>query len=371
MSTFTVPVVTVKTVTKHPNADALDILTFEEIAWRCVDKIGLRKPGDLVVYIPIDALVDTKRPEFAFLAPRAKADGFARIRTMKLRGEISQGLVISAPPLLLVPTMVDDNQQGMEIEPNPGNDAAYHYGIIKYEPPPEFIPANAAGLFPSWCQKSDAERYQNFNRNIQPFADEEFFITKKMDGTSCTVFYDAERENPLGVCSRNLELKEDDLGSDKYFDTGAIRQSTNTYWKIAREKDLLQKVKDIATERGCTKIALQGEICGPGIQGNRAGLNAITFYCFDIFDGIRNEYLPYSEFLDTCRRHSIDTVPVIAERTIREDIETGFKWISGLKYDNGLPAEGAVYVAKIPREVGNLGRLKFKFINPEFLLKYE
>ena len=205
MSTFTVPVVTVKTVTKHPNADALDILSFEEVAWQCVEKRDLRKPGDLVVYVPIDSSVDTNLPEFSFLRPRAKSDGRARVRTIRLRGEISQGLVITAPDpstvVSWVTTQPEDQQASLVDEFTTNNNLALYFGIKKYEPPAEPLPPLMAGNFPEWCEKSDAERYQNFNRSIQPYEAENFYHTLKMDGTSITVFFDKTRENPLFVFS--------------------------------------------------------------------------------------------------------------------------------------------------------------------------
>lgn len=380
MSTFTVPVVTVKAVITHPNADALDILEFEEIAWKCVDKRGTRKPGDLVVYIPIDSLVDTARPEFSFLAPRAKPNGWCRIKTMRLRGEISQGLVIDAPPSLMQP--IPEVEAGSTLVPTiAGLDALYHYGIVKYEPGEPGEPGSSS-TFISWCQKTDAERYQNFNRNIAPFANEEFYLTLKMDGTSCTAFYDADRvvtegevlNDGYGVCSKNREVFEGDVASDKYFENQQppTAAPTNTYWRAFRAYSLKEKLQAIAAILGSPKVALQGEICGPGIQKNKAGLKELSFFAFDIFDGSTGNYVPYERFLEICAQLSIPTVPVIGCRPITEDIQTSFQWISSLRYEqNDTPAEGVVFVAKNERFVGNLGRLKFKFINPEFLIKYE
>jgi RNA ligase (TIGR02306 family) len=293
MSTFSVPVVTVKTVTTHPNADALDILSFEEVAWQCVDKRDARKPGDLVVYIPIDSIVNTNRPEFSFLAPKAKPDGTFRIRTIRLRGEISQGLVIDVPVGRIF-DYKDDVGSNLSSQEHfyPGCDVAAALDIVKYEPPAEHTNAQAAGSYPSWCEKSDAERYQNFNRNIQPFADEEFYLTLKMDGTSCTIYYDEDKitepttdapgQDGVGVCSRNWDLREHELGADKYFETGYAPRTSNTYWTVARNADLTNKIKAIANILGSPKVGIQGEICGPGIQKNKYGLTTNQFFAFDI-----------------------------------------------------------------------------------------
>jgi RNA ligase (TIGR02306 family) len=393
LSTFTVPLVTVKSVVKHPNADALDILSFEECAWQCVDKRDLRKPGELVVYVPIDSVVKISRPEFAFLAPRAKKNGTCRVRTIRLRGEISQGLVLTAPDDIQT-WVCNKISQGL---PNftgiiymPEQDVAEYFEIVKYEPPPETVPPLAAGNYPGWCEKSDAERYQNFNRSIEPYLDEPYYKSLKMDGTSTTVFYDADRTktfdgyeehpsvpmiavvaNSIGVCSRNWEIKEFDEGSNKWTEPSERPKGTNVYWAAAHRYNLLKLVETIAKYLGKKRFAIQGEICGPGIQGNKMGLKEQQFFAFDMYDGDISDFLPYGTFLKLCSDYKLQTVPQLGLGPIRNEVESKFIAVSMMKYDNGTPAEGVVYVAETPKRVGTLGRLKFKFINPEFLLKYE
>ena len=372
MSTFEVPVVSIKAVSKHPNADSLDIITFNEVGWSCVDKINTRKPGDLVVYVPIDALVDTTRSEFEFLKPRAKADGKARIRTIRLRGEISQGLILDVPSDAMLRVCAKFSQE----HPNPhgvtlsliGQDLSGCFGITKYEPPPETIPPMSAGNYPGWCEKSDAERYQAFNRSIEPYIDEDWFMSIKIDGTSMTVFYD---EGRIGVCSRNWEVKEFDEGANKWTEASERPQNTNIYWHIARKYSLIEKVGAIASQLNLSKFALQGEIVGPGIQKNKLGLAEQEFKAFDMYDGNASDFLRYNRFLDLCQEHHISTVDVVGLGPLRGYIETNFSTLSILTNKNGTPIEGIVFVAANPRRVGTLGRLKCKFINPAFLLKYE
>ena len=378
MSTFSVPVVTVKTVTKHPNADAVDIITFEEVGWSCVDKINTRKPGQLVVYVPIDSVVRTTRPEFAFLKPRAKADGTCRIRTIRLRGEISQGLILTPPEDGVIYLYAGTNEGYSDPTAighycdsvRPGVDCAFHYDIVKYEPPPETIPPMSAGNYPAWCEKSDAERYQNFNRAIEPYIDEDWFLSIKVDGTSVTVFYDAEIDH-VGVCSRNWEVKEGDEGANKWTEEIERPKATNIYWTAARKYGLLEKVRAIAQQLHVNKFAIQGEIVGPGIQKNKLGLTEQMFKAFDMYNGDASDFLPYRHFLDLTMEYRIPIVDVIGLYPIRGYVEEGFKSIQSLTNANGSPIEGIVFVAARPQRIGTLGRLKFKLINPEFLLKYE
>ena len=177
MSTFSCPVVTIASVEHNPNSDNLDVLKFEEIFWVCQDVRGKRKVGDKVVYIPIDAMVDCTRPEFKFIEKNAKIrDGkpIARIKTIRLRGATSQGLVIDLP----------DITGAWEHGEIPiGYDLSEYFGVTKYEPPQEAVfSANAKGTFPVWCPKTDCERYQNHNRTIEPFINDLWFATLKLDG---------------------------------------------------------------------------------------------------------------------------------------------------------------------------------------------
>ncbi len=376
MSSFIVPLVTVRSVTKHSNADTLDVITFEEVAWTCVDKLGLRKVGDRVIYVPVEAVVKTSRPEFAFLADKAKADGTFRIRTIKLRGQVSQGLIVSPPPF------VPYSQLTGLVSPTPGSaylpttvetlplgvDFSDFLEIIKYEPPEENAPPDRAGLFPGWCQKTDAERFQNYNRTIELYQNITYYKTLKMDGTSCTVFYDGDRpERPVGVCSHNYEIKQDDTAADKWFTDKIV--GTNQYWAAAINQQLLNKITKIAELLQTKHVAIQGEICGPGIQKNRMNFSSKQFLAFDIFDGEHGGYLDYPQFLSICKQLDIPTVTVLAVETIEKDFPTKFDWVENLKYPNGYPAEGVVFVASPPQAVGSLGRLKFKVLSATYDLK--
>lgn len=114
-STHKVEVLEVKELIKHENADTLSKVKIYD--YTCVVRTSDWKPGTLAAWVPPDSLVDTKRPEFAFLARKAKADGIARIRTEKLRGIVSYGLLVPAP-------------EGMKV----GDDAAQVLGVEHYDP---------------------------------------------------------------------------------------------------------------------------------------------------------------------------------------------------------------------------------------------
>lgn len=346
MSIFSVPCVTVKTVEKHPNADSLDIITFNEIGWMCIDKLGKRSVGEKVVYIPVDSLVPVNRPEFEFLLKDARLNGMARIKTIKLRQIFSQGLIVDAP-------------EGAEV----GEDYADHFGIIKYEPPEEGQMNSPCGgrNWPAWAEKSDAERYQNVIRILEPLKDMKWLRSTKMDGTSVSFGIDLleDEDKQCIICSRNLNI----TGHEDSF-----------YHQIEKKYNIFDKLlKIINFEFEIEKIIIQGEICGPGIQKNRMGLKEKEFFAFDIYvvSGSYVGYVDYDIFIHLCNKYSIPTVPMIEVTDYSlPSLEEGLKISNELKYSNGHPAEGVVYVAcPTINNIRGLGRAKVKILSQVYDLK--
>lgn len=118
-----VRVVCLDAIRKHENADTLGITDVD--GRPCIVRLADWKPGDAAVYVPIDSLVPVASRTFAFLAPKAGPDGFARIRAMRLRGVFSMGLLV--PP-------IDDGIEE-DICYLEGQDVRERLGIRVYEPP--------------------------------------------------------------------------------------------------------------------------------------------------------------------------------------------------------------------------------------------
>jgi hypothetical protein len=204
-----------------------------------------------------------------------------------------------------------------------------------------------------------------------------YTVSVKVDGTSMTVFYDSLREGDVyGVCSRNQELRppEQDPSSSMPTKYGFAMDS---YWKAALGGDLLHKAEAIAMSGGYQRVALQFELCGEGIQKNTMGLKGQRALLFDVYvvkEGFEG-YLDYTNMLWTAENYGIETVPILW-KTISIVQFAGnppdfLNTIHSLKYPNGHPIEGVVFVSTHEQRVGRLGRLKFKFINPHYLLKTE
>ena len=141
-------------------------------------------------------------------------------------------------------------------------------GILKYEKPLSAqLAGQARGNFPSFIPKTDEERIQNLSKQLAKWQEQnlEFEVTEKLDGSSMTVYITTEQDEQgqevprFGVCSRNLDLKDTE---------------GNSFWEAAKKYDLERKLIEFNAE--CSmNIAIQGELVGEGIQGNKYKLTEI------------------------------------------------------------------------------------------------
>jgi RNA ligase (TIGR02306 family) len=320
----------IKALEPIQNADAIEKATV--LGWQLVTKKGEFNVGDWCVYCEIDSLLPDK-PEFEFLKPRGM-----RIRTVRLRGQISQGICF--PPSILPP--------GVPLEE--GRDVTDALGIQKYEPPiPASLSGVAKGPFPGFIPKTDETRVQVLQDLLDKYAGEICYVTEKLDGSSVTYYL---KDGAFGVCSRNLDLLE---------------TPGNSLWKVARALDVEEKLRSLGRN-----FALQGEIIGEGIQGNKYNLRGQIVYFFNAFDVDAHRYLDYAEFMDCLNGLDLPVVPVLdAAFPLHNDINALVELAQRKSTLNpAVWAEGVV-IRPLQERQDALGRVSFKAINPEFLLKYE
>jgi len=318
-------------------ADAIERATV--LGWQLVVKKGEFRPGDLAIYVEIDSVLPDK-PEFEFLRPRKM-----RIRTVRLKGQISQGICF---PLSLLPDdfpLVEDA------------DCTHVLGITKYEPPiPACLSGIAKGKFPSFIPKTDETRVQVLQHLLDAYKGERCYITEKLDGSSVTYYVN---NGEFGVCSRNLELLEDD---------------ENSLWKVARQLDVETKLRSVGRN-----MAIQGELIGEGIQSNKLKIRGQTAMFFNAFDIGKYEYLNYDHFVKLCESLDLPMVPLITDNyKLENDMEAIIQraTVKSLICPEAW-AEGIVIRPvhekidpDFSKELMNNGRISFKAINPEFLLKF-
>jgi RNA ligase (TIGR02306 family) len=325
-------------------ADAIELAVVD--GWKIVVKKGEFGVGDLAVYCEIDSWIPHELAPFLSRgqAPREYSGVKGeRLRTVRLRGQLSQGL--------LLPLAVAKN--GL-VPLEEGDDVTEMLGIQKWE---AVIPAQLAGSvrgnFPSFIRKTDQERCQNFLTQI--FIDNresQYEVTVKLDGSSCTIYH---RDGELGVCSRNLELKIDEENRNNSL--------VGMFYKYNLGDSLVRIGRN---------IALQGEIMGPGVQGNREALKECKFFIYDIYDIDAGEYLNPTErheVLSLLRSHGsaeIEHVPVLHSNTTLEEL--GISCIEHLlDFAEGPSLVNAVREGLVFKRAD--GKFSFKAISNKFLLK--
>ena len=314
-------------------AGADNILKARVMGWDVVVKKGEFAPGDPCVFFEIDSMLPEGVAWAEFMRPR----GF-RVKTARLRGVLSQGLAL---PVSILPGAV----------PPHGTDVREQLGVVKYEP---VLPdtREVAGPFPGQVPKTDEIRLQSALGVLEELRGQDFFVTTKLDGTSSTFFRPLEGE--LVACSRNW----------------ALARGSNPVWRMAERYQL-----DTVLPPG---FAIQGELCGPGIQKNRLGLSELELFVFSVCDTRTGRFLDHAGFIAFCAEHGLRTVPVEhvvtgeAARTFDHSLEHYLKLAGGFYAGTRCRKEGIVVRPLVERHSATLGgRLSFKIISNEFLLKDE
>ncbi|MCL2196964.1 MAG: RNA ligase (ATP) [Treponema sp.] len=322
----------VKSITQIPDSDFLELA--HVMGWQCVTKKGEFKEGDLGVYFEVDSFLPVdERYEFlrssSFRDNVDNGQGF-RIKTMKMRGQLSQGLLL---PLEKFPELASCAEE---------TDVTEKLNVKKW-----YIPetANAGGTIigerPYGVPASDEIRIQSALELLEELKGKPYYITTKMDGTSGIVYY---IDGKIGCCSRNKEIKD---------------EQDSLYWTPVYKYGLKEKLAKLGKN-----IVLTGEICGPGIQRNKLRLAEIEWYVFDVKDGESNKYMVYDDAVKFCAELGLQTVP-LEERGEAFDypLETLLEKARG-KYPSGLDKEGIVI-----RDSHSPKAVSFKVLNNDALLK--
>ena len=258
-------IVLVGPIIPHPNADTLSIAQVH--GWNVIIRTGEFQEGDRAVFFQQDAWVPYTLAPFLKKGDKDRSYNEVlgdRVRAIKLRGIVSNGI-------LLPIHILRDLPQWYEVPV--GTDVSEFLGIQKWEPPiPACLSGQMKGNFPSFIRKTDQTRIESCWDDFLDHSNEFYRIEHKMDGSSITIYHN---QGELGVCSRNINLK--------------LEQEGNTFVDVAKSSMILD-----ALQKTGMNIAVQGELCGPGIQNNIHGLDKPEIFVFDIWDIDSQSYLsPY------------------------------------------------------------------------------
>ena len=333
-----------------PDADRIELV--HVLGWQCVANKGQFREMDLAIYFEVDSFLPIK-PEFEFLRASSykktdiMGEGF-KLKTMKFRGQISQGLVL---PLDTFPE-ISEHPELWEI----GTDVTELLGVRKWEVEERATTGgNIIGPLPYDVPHTDETRVQAEPGLIQEFSDLDFYISTKMDGSSHSISIDEEGTH---ICGHNYEYKKDDSCS---------------FYKLVSERGYLDAIEEFYRENNLKTLTVQGELCAPGIQQNRLRLKKPEWYVFTIrVDGKRVGLYKMCEY---CDEMEIPTVPI---EEIGEDLPAFYPTVEALlaradgDYPNGGKKEGIVIRPVEPVYSPIIGgQLSMKVVSNKYLLKNE
>ena len=325
------------------NADRIEVATV--LGWKVVVLKDEFKIGDMIVFCEIDSLLP--HADWSdFLWKKGDMGKMTyRLKTVRMRKQISQGLIL---PLTVLNGKIypNDDRLHQEYEFTESKDVTALLGIKKYIPDiPADMKALIKGVFPSCTPKTDEMRIQSVPKIIDEIKDKKLIITEKIDGTPASYI---KHDDDFDVCSRDLSLKETE---------------NNIYWRMAN-KYKLQDIPDM--------MAVQGELAGMGIQKNPLKLEEPDLYIFNVYDIKIGKYLSHNDMIEFCDRHKLKTVPILEVGTIKTmNIEGWIDYAKGKSaFNQDSEREGIVIRTEEPVYSEELrSRLSFKVINNDYLLK--
>lgn len=389
--------VTIDSIEPIEGADRIEVAHVK--GWKVVVSRNEFKVGDRAVYFEIDSYLDANDERYAFLRERCLRrfvsksgtvlrEGI-RIKTVKLRGVISQGLLIPIDKFvgkeLEVANYDNKNVIYATVKHEATEDCGTYYekvcldvgsdltGIlhvehfdeVKEQCAPQMgcnpISADAYGNFPSeWMPRTDEERIQNCSEWISKYSARTWEVSSKDDGSSCTIFYSptVDSENPFGVCSRNLRLKP-------ITKNGIVPMM----WLLAKKYLVEEKLKELYEKEG-KEWALQGEAVAPGLQKNRDKYMEPEWHVFRIWDIKNQRFVSPDERREFCKRVNIPHVQVVATKMpvfkIHTTVDDILKFAEG-KTARGNEREGLVFKT----DDGLEPALSFKAVSNRYLMKSE
>lgn len=361
----------VKWVSPIQNYDRIELVGI--LGYQIICKKGEYKVGDKTIYVEIDSLLPEKE-EFEFL--RSKK---FKIKTMKLRGFISQGICF---PLSLLPSEVNYKE---------GDDVTSVLGVTQYNKEDEKIEERISknknpvfGFFckfkwfrkifvkkdptdfPDWIQKTDETRYQNIlHLNSIPNCYEK---TEKIEGTSSTYGLKIKKgffkKNDFAVCSRNRRIRE-----GKYTKQTNSQFSNDVYWRMAKKYKIESVLNDLAKVFGVKdSIIIQGETIGPGIQKNIYELTEHKLLVYNlIIDGKTFSSVKNREIIE---RYNMEHVPILESNYRIKDFDKMQDEATGMSVlKPKVLREGVVFRTFVSSCIEWNKLFSFKAVSNEYLLK--
>ena len=317
------------------------------LGWQCVVNKGQFQPMDIAVYFEIDSFLPI-RDVFEFMRSSSykktdiMGEGF-RLRTMRFRGQISQGLLLPVSQFPEIPKDADV-----------GDDVTELLGVRKWEIEERATTGGTViGTLPYDIPHTDETRVQEEPELIQAFTGLEYYISTKMDGSSHSIGID---ENGFHVTGHNYEYKDD---------------GSSSFYKLVKAREYQANMSDYMKELDMKTLPNQGELCAPGIQQNRLRLAKPEWYVFTIRENGKRVGL--KRMLQICEALDITPVPI---EEVGTDLPSKYPTVEALlsradgEYPNGGKKEGIVIRPTEPVFCPLISAsLSMKVVSNKYLLK--
>ena len=353
MSEFKVEVRAIEEVRAHPQADRLDLCQVEGLDFQFVYAKDKLRAGDAVVYFPVDSLLPPALIQRMGLEGKLSGKEKNRVKTIRLRGEISQGVVMPLGDL-------GDFLTGQE---EPGADVTERLGVGKYERPEPHSQEGILSRLPDFMGVYDLEGSERNREVVQILLERPVCITEKIEGTNYSISLDIGKDAIL-VNQHHHTIVE------------VEGKRENSFWQATREYDIPRAIREMARLLAAQRnITAYGELIGPGIQGNIYGLPKKRVLFYDIFaDG---QWIPVERKVQAIAGSTAHVgygalVPVLAQ-----DV-TLAAWLDGrtLKAASdgqsalrNVAREGIVITPMVEGRHERIGRLILKQRSPDYLAK--
>jgi hypothetical protein len=348
----------IETIKDIKNIEGKDLIGLATIlGWEVIVKKSEFKVGDECVFFEIDSVLPDSDTRFEFM----KKTNY-RVKTMKMGGVVSQGLAL---PLSMFPEITKDSKDVTEILKVKHYEAIEQSNVINTPKPwyqrclkkysyrlYKLLYKSFDNTYPPEIPKTDETRIQAIPELWDKMRNYgKLYVTEKIDGQSATYLLRRGKhwwsKPEFVIASRNI----------------AINPKDSTNWTyIAKKYGIKEKLRK---NLGCSDwVAIQGEIVGQGIQGNKYKLKDRELYIFNVYNDLgRFTHLGMKKFIGYFGIKPVPEVPLnySKDSNITELVEMS-KGNSLLNPDT--IREGIVIRNIIQRE-------SFKVINPDFLLKYD
>ena len=327
MSTFAVTIEVIDKVWPHDNADRLQMASVVGMEFEFVVVRGKFIPGDKVVYFPVDSILRVDITAALGLSSN-------RIRTIRLRGNISQGIVCFPTEVGL--TRLHEGDVTEELQ------------VVKYDPPPVFTKAANLVPLPELVSRYDIEGAQNFPETIELLLDRPCTVTEKLEGShwAATIYPSGE----IAVSQRNFRIIP-------------IAGHEHAWHRVLHEQKLDEVLRSLKVlYNGAFAVTIRGEILGPKIQGNIYKRKSHVVYLFNIeIDGIP---VPPDVFSSHARFWDFMKVPKLSLTNI-----TLRNWLGGRTVAEASDGISALSDTRREGIVIQYGDIIIKQRSPEYLAK--